>query len=240
MIRRPVSKGWGYDFNYTLSHALDNASASESNAGTIQDAFNTKAFYGPSDFDMRHNVTANGVFEMPFGRGKRYGQNVNRWLDGLIGGWQISALVSFRTGTPMNLTDSGVYGVNYLSSSFAMLRPGVTMPATASRVVYNQNGVPSLFSNTNDAKAFMGAYAGTVGTRGIIRGPNVRNTDLSIGKFFKMPWEGHTLQVRGEAFNAFNFVNFTGAQTSITSATFGQFGGTQDPRVMQFAMRYEF
>jgi hypothetical protein len=240
VLRRPVQKGWGFDFNYTWSHAIDNASASESNSGTIQNAFNTNAFRGPSDFDIRHNVTANGVFALPFGKDKMFGRNSNKWLDGVIGGWQITALVNFRTGTPLNLTDSGVYGVNYLSSSFAILKPGATMPTTASRVVYNQNGVPSLFSNTADGKSFIGAYAGTVGTRGIVRGPLSRNTDLSIGKYFKMPFEGHTLQVRGEAFNAFNFVNFTTPQTSITSATFGQFSGTQDPRVMQFALRYEF
>lgn len=240
VLRRPVQKGWGFDFNYTWSHAIDNASASESNAGTIQDAFNPNAFRGPSDFDIRHNITANGVFELPFGRTKRIGANVNKWIDGFIGGWQISTLVSFRTGTPLNLTDNGVYGVNYLSSSFAVLRPGATMPTTANIVTYNQNGVPSLFGNTNDAKSFMGSYAGTVGTRGIVRGPYVRNTDLSIGKSFKMPWEGHTLQVRGEAFNAFNFVNFTNPQTQIGSATFGQFSATQDPRVMQFALRYQF
>jgi hypothetical protein len=240
VLRRPVQKGWGFDFNYTWSHAIDNASASESNAGTIQNAFNTNAFRGPSDFDIRHNVTANGVFQLPFGKGKMLAGNAGKWLDGVIGGWQVTALVNFRTGTPLNLTDSGVYGVNYLSSSFAILKPGATMPTTASRVVYNQNGVPSLFANTGDAKSFIGSYAGTVGTRGIIRGPLSRNTDLSIGKYFKMPWEGHTLQVRGEAFNAFNFVNFTTPQTSITSATFGQFSATQDPRVMQFALRYEF
>ncbi|MEO5926608.1 MAG: carboxypeptidase-like regulatory domain-containing protein [Bryobacteraceae bacterium] len=240
VLRRAVQKGWGFDFNYTWSHALDNASASESNGGTIQDAFNPNGFRGPSDFDIRHNITANGVFQLPFGKDKMIGRNANKWLDGVIGGWQVTALVSFRTGTPVNLSDGGVYGVNYLNSSFAVLRPGATMPATASISTFNQNGQPALFSNTAAAKSFMGAYAGTVGTRGIIRGPNVRNTDLSIGKFFKMPFEGHTLQVRGEAFNAFNFVNFTNLQTSITSATFGQFSSTQDPRVMQFALRYEF
>ena len=240
VLRRAVQKGWGFDFNYTWSHAIDNASASESNAGTIQNAFNTNAFRGPSDFDIRHNITANGVFQLPFGRDKMLGRNANKWLDGVIGGWQITALVNFRTGTPLTLTDNGVYGVNYLSSSFANLRSGFTMPSTASTVVYNQTGAPALFANTNDAKAFIGSYAGTVGTRGIVRGPNVRNTDLSIGKFFKMPFEGHTLQVRGEAFNAFNFVNFTSPTTSITSATFGQYTSTQDPRVMQFALRYEF
>jgi hypothetical protein len=239
VLRRPVQRGWGFDFNYTWSHAIDNASASESNASTIQDSFCPDCFRGPSDFDIRHNITANGVFELPFGKGKMLGRNTNKWLDGLIGGWQISALVSYRTGAPANLSNGGVYPTNYLNAALAVLRPGATMPETS--VGFNQNGQPSLFRNTTDYRSFMGQYPGTVGTRGIIRLPNVRNTDLSIGKYFKMPWEGHTLQVRGEAFNAFNFVNFTGLVTNLNSqGTFGQFGNTQDPRVMQGALRYEF
>jgi hypothetical protein len=238
VLRRAVQNGWGFDFNYTWSHALDNASASESNAGTIQDSFCPDCFRGPSDFDIRHNITANGVFETPFGRGKRFGGNVNKWVDGFIGGWQISTLFSWRTGTPVNLGNGGVYVTNYLSSSLAVLRPGREMPSTG--VQFNQLGNPSWVANTNAASAFMGQYPGTVGTRGIFRNPNSRNVDLSIGKFFRMPWEGHRVQVRGEAFNAFNLVNFTGMQTSIVNANFGQFSSTQDPRVMQFALRYEF
>ena len=172
-------------------------------------------------------------------KGKMLMGNANKWLDGLIGGWQISALVSYRTGLPTNISNGGVYPTNYLNAALAVLRPGATMPTTG--VTYNQNGQPALFANTTDYKAFMGQYPGTVGTRGIIRLPAVRNTDLSIGKYFKMPWEGHTLQVRGEAFNAFNFVNFTGLTNSLANqGTFGQFTTTQDPRVMQFALRYEF
>jgi hypothetical protein len=238
VYRRPVQNGWGFDFNYTWSHAIDNASASESNASTIQDSFCTSCFRGPSDFDIRHNITANAVIETPFGRGKRFLGNVNKWVDGVVGGWQIAALVSYRTGFPITLTNGGVFSTNYLSSSFAVLRPGAQMPKTG--VQLNQNGNPSWVANTNVASLFMGAYPGQVGTRGIFRGPSVSNVDLSLGKYFTMPWEGHRLQVRGEAFNAFNAVNFTGMQTSIVSATFGQFSGTQPARVMQFALRYEF
>ncbi|MEO8097012.1 MAG: carboxypeptidase regulatory-like domain-containing protein [Acidobacteriota bacterium] len=238
-LRRPVQNGWGFDFNYTWSHSIDNGSSSEaSGGGTIQDAFEPDAFRGPSDFDIRHSINANTVFELPFGKGKRLLGNANRWVDGALGGWQISGLVSFRTGAPQNLSDSGVYNVNYLTSAFAVLRPGATMPTTA--LGYNQLGQPSLFANTGDSKSFMGSYGGTVGTRGIIRLPSVRSADLSIAKYFHMPWEGQTLQVRGEAYNAPNFVNFTTLQTGLTSSQFGQFSSTQDPRVMQFAMRYEF
>jgi hypothetical protein len=67
------------------------------------------------------------------------------------------------------------------------------------------------------------------------------NFDLSLGKFFAMPFEGHRIQVRAEAFNAFNNVNFLSPSLSLANpSTFGQFTNVMAPRVMQFALRYEF
>jgi hypothetical protein len=97
--------------------------------------------------------------------------------------------------------------------------------------------------------AFVGSYPGGVGTRGIVRGPGFFNTDLAIGKTFRLPKEGHRIQVRGEAFNAFNHVNFANPVTGGTTAgvslasptTFGEITSTaNNARVMQFALRYEF
>jgi hypothetical protein len=87
----------------------------------------------------------------------------------------------------------------------------------------------------------MGQYPGTVGTRGIIRGPEFFNLDLSISKTFLLK-ESHRVQFRAEAFNALNKVNFN-SPNSLSLAnpsTFGQVTSAQDPRVMQFALRYEF
>jgi hypothetical protein len=135
-----------------------------------------------------------------------------------------------------------------LSSALGYLKPGATMPATAR---FDQNGIPSLFANTNAVNSFVGEYPGTSGPRGILRGPAFYNTDLSVSKYFKLPWEGHRLGIRAEAFNAFNNVNFltvapNGATTGnvsnslATPSTFGELGAAADARVMQFALRYEF
>jgi hypothetical protein len=87
----------------------------------------------------------------------------------------------------------------------------------------------------------MGQYPGTVGTRGIVRGAGLINFDLSLGKYFTLPFEGHRIQLRGEAFNAFNNVNFNTPNLSLASpGTFGQFSAASPARVMQFALRYEF
>jgi hypothetical protein len=115
------------------------------------------------------------------------------------------------------------------------------MPETG--VGYDQTGTPSLFRNTNALQSFMGQYPGTVGTRGIVRGPQFFNLDMSVSKKFPLPIEGHSIQFRAEAFNVLNTVNFNNPNTlSISSnvATFGQLTSTADPRILQFALRYEF
>jgi len=248
VLRRALTRGWGFDFNYTWSHSLDNSSGTESVIGSIQDSFNPNSNRGPSDFDIRHNVTANFVVELPVGRGKMLFSQAPKFVDTIIGGWQVSSLVTMRSGTPVNVTNGGIYSTNYLTAAYGILKPGATMPATAR---FDQNGIPSLFANTNAVNSFVGEYPGTTGTRGILRGPAFYNTDISVAKTFKLPFEGHTLQFRAEAFNAFNNVNFlttapNGATTgnvanSLASPSiFGELSTAADARVMQFALRYRF
>jgi hypothetical protein len=246
VLRRAVTGGWGFDFNYTLSHAMDTGSSSESSGGAaLQDAFNPNAYRGPADFDSRHSVTGDAVVELPFGKGKRYLANGPGWMNQIVGGWQATALISYHSGTPLTIGDAGVYNVNYEYSAFSILRPGATLPSNGFQ--FDQNGIPSLFSNTTAVNSFVGQYPGTVGTRGIIRGPHFINTDLAASKSFRLPKESMRIAIRAEAFNAFNHVNFgnpTTTNLSIASpTTFGEitsYATGAAPRVMQFALRYEF
>ncbi len=238
VLRRQTSKGWGFDFNYTFSKSLDIASGGTGESAGIQDAFNPKASRSYSNFDARHAVTANALIELPFGKGKLLLPNAPGWMEQIVGGWQLSMLGKFRTGTPQDVTVGGVYPTNYLSSSRAILKPGATLPEAG--FFFNENGNPALYQ-LSAASSFYGQFSGTTGSRGILRGPSSKNVDLALGKTFHMPWETHTLQFRMEAFNAFNIVNFSGLSLTATSpTTFGQFTSTTDPRVVQFAMRYEF
>ena len=172
-----MTRGWGYDFNYTWSHSIDNSSGSEASIGSIQNSFSPNQNKGPSDFDIRHNVTANFVVEVPLGQGRKVLSHPPKLVDAIIGGWQISSLISIRSGLPVNVSNGGIYSVNYLNSAIGILRPGATMPASGT---FDQNGIPSLFANTNAVNSFVGEYPGTNGIRGILRGPAFYNTDLSV------------------------------------------------------------
>src|SRR5580698_10193729 len=92
-LRRAFSQGVSFDFNYTLSHSIDNASAAEGGAGqvgaVIQNILDPSQFRGSSDFDIRQLVNADVVYELPFGKGKPFLNDKPRWANTIFGGWQI-------------------------------------------------------------------------------------------------------------------------------------------------------
>ncbi len=259
-FRRAVSSGWGYDFNYTWGHSLDNGSASEasianlgglgtgngttgyySTGGLLQDAFNPNAFRGPSDFDSRHTVAADFVVELPFGKGKSFLGGIGGWKQQVIGGWRVTGLVTYHSGTPLTISDAGDYNVNYDISAYAILAPGARMPANG--VQFDSNGIPSIFANPSAVNSFVGAGPGVVGTRGILRGPGFFDTDMAASKGFSLR-EHWILTFRAEAFNAFNNVEWGPPNLSLaTPTTFGEitsYAYGAAPRVMQMALRFQF
>ncbi len=241
-IRRPLSNGVAFDFNYTLSHSIDNSSGAESGAGTygavLQDAFNQSAFRGSSDFDVRHNITADVTYEVPFGQGRKFASGANKYVDAVIGGWQVSSIARYHSGLPTTIGAGGVYPTNYEVSAVTNLLPGA--PNKYGHYIDN-NGLPSLFANTSASNNYFQQAGGTTGTRAIVRLPGFTNFDIAIMKSFKMPFEGHRLQFRGEAFNAFNHVNFYNPSLDIhTPATFGEFQSAFPARVIQASLRYSF
>jgi len=274
-LRRTVSNGWGYDFNYTWSHAIDNGSGAEgfstvgnssnisgfaSGITDLQNGFCPNCGLGPADYDARHQVTADFVVELPFGKGKPFASRASNWVEEIIGGWQITGLYTFRTGTPLNCSASGIYNTNYLSSSLCRLAPGVAA-VPANGLTSDQFGIPSLFGNTSAGNDFVPAPSGAAGARGILRGLDFWNADVAVSKFFRLPKESMRLQFRAESYNVFNHENFanptttnlslvqqpglttTGGYAAYGSATFGEITSTNAasaPRVLQMALRLTF
>ncbi len=241
-LRRPLSNGFAFDFNFTLSHSIDNSSGAESGAGTsgavIQDAFNVNAFRGSSDFDQRFNVTANGLYELPFGKTKKFVSNANGFVNAIIGGWQASTIFRYHSGLPSTISANGVYPTNYEISALADLIPGATN--NYGKFIDN-NGLPSLFANTSASGNYFQQAGGTTGTRAILRLPGATNVDIALMKNFAMPWEGHRLGFRAEAFNAFNHVNLYNPILDINNTSqFGEFQSAQPARVVQLSLRYSF
>jgi hypothetical protein len=267
-LQKRFSHGLQFDFNYTYSFSKDNNSSVGNTVigGLVYDVNNPDAGWGPSDFDIRHLINANFIYELPFGRGKMIGGNANSFVNTLIGGWQLSGIFTYRSGLPFSV------GTNSFPLSFTLESPALLV-GDASALSGNINTSGSninFFGDPAAAAAALSAFrnirAGETGSRNVLRGPSFWSSDLSLAKNFKMPWEGHRIQLRMDAFNAFNHnvfanpgVSLNGLVTLNTSTSSGPLGLTRGctasspscsfgsitstasaPREVQFAIRYDF
>jgi hypothetical protein len=250
------------DFNYTLSHSLDDASGL-STAGAFGGAFILNPIlqhnsYANSDFDIRHIINVNSVWQLPIGKGRMLFGNANSVVDSILGGWQLSGIFRWNSGLPVGFYgDSGVFddtrwATNWnVQSNGTRIRPIDTCPTRGG------TDAPRLFGcNTLDAyRSFRNAKPGETGDRNVFRVPGYVDLDMGLGKSFKMPWsERHKLQIRVEAFNITNtqrlgqydtsrtgFGIVLDPQTATPPTNWSNFTAIQgSPRVMQFGFRYEF
>jgi hypothetical protein len=195
------------------------------------------AFYGDSDFDIRHNINSNVLLDLPFGQGKKFLGTASGFVDQVVGGWQVTGIFRYRSGLPTAVAYSGLWPTNFSFTTLA--DPTGEYDA---EVQFNDLGNPSIFANTGDAAAvWQPMRPGETGTRAAVRLDDFYNTDLAITKTFRMPMSDHRLQFRAEAFNLFNNVNYTNISLDASSPnSFGQFTEASPARVWQFAVRYEF
>ncbi len=240
-LRRAFSNGLSFDFNYTLSHSIDNGSTAEGASGqdgaVIQNIFSPNQFRGSSDFDIRNQANIDVVYELPIGKGKPFWNTAPGWANEIFGGWQVSSIMRFSSGLPSVIQGNQTWDVNYWQNTLAI----ATGPFKVTNG-YDSSGNPSLFSSLNAVNSFADDYPGSAaGARALVRLAGMMNFDIAVAKSFRMPWEGHSIQFRAEAYNAFNNVNFISPSLALSNpATFGEYQNTMPPREMQFALRYEF
>ncbi|MFL6466620.1 MAG: carboxypeptidase regulatory-like domain-containing protein [Pyrinomonadaceae bacterium] len=239
-IQKRFSKGFQFDVNYTYSHSKDNNSSVANTVfgGLICDLRDIDRCYGPSDFDIRHLVNVNGIWELPFGRGKAFGSNASGWVDQLIGGWQLSGIYQYRSGLPFSTT-TGSFPVGFVFDSPAVLTGNAS--ALVGGIDPNQSAV-QFFGDLDAARdALRNPVGGEIGQRNNLRGPTFWTVDLSIAKNFRLPWEGHRLQIRADAFNAFNRNNFGLPNANFNSTNFGAITTSANlPREIQLGIRWDF
>jgi hypothetical protein len=249
-LRKRFSSGLQFDFNYTWSHALDNGSSvvNTVSGGLVCDLTNLRVCRGNSDFDIRHLVNANFIYELPFGRGQRFGKESAGWLNQIIGGWEVSGIFTARSGLPFSTTTTAFpVGFNFNSpaaynNSNAAGLQGNIHDASNGTIQFFDNPTTVFDPANPTAGAIRFPHHGEIGNRNVFRGPGFWNLDTALLKTFKMPWsENHTLQIRWESFNLFNHNSFALPAVGITGTTFGTITSSASaPREMQFAFRYSF
>jgi hypothetical protein len=256
-LRQRLGRSLTADFNYTLSHSHDDASGLQT-SGAFGGAFilnplRQEDSYAESDFDVRHIINANAVWEMPFGRGRRFFSGVNKVADVFLGGWQLSGIFRWNSGLPIfSPYDDARWATNWnAQSSGVRLRDVQACPVRGGKLF----GACLL-----DAyKSWRGAYPGETGDRNVLRLAGYVNLDMGLGKKFTMPWsENHELQIRFEAFNVTNTQRMGDIDTGRTGfglqldpdqitnlnqipSNWSNFISIQgQPRVMQLGVRYSF
>jgi len=258
-LQHKMVHGIQFDFNYTYGKSIDISSDAErvgswgGLGGQIINSFDPAAGRSVADFDLRHQINTNFIWEMPFGRGKWMGHDINRFADAVVGGWQLSGLVRWTSGFPVTVDNGGQYPTNYQLEGHAdQLCPVQTGTYFTGPDGNGGSTYPNLFANgVAAANCFGYGFPGETGARNNLRGPGFFGVDMGVAKRWKMPWsEGQSLQFRYEVFNITNSVRFDvqsanayqgGSLSNGNSATFGNFSGTlTNPRIMQFALRYEF
>ena len=241
VLQKEMSKGLQYQVSYTFSKCMSNSTGyygawnnALSASAYWQDVYDPKAEWAPCYYDATHVLTAYAIYELPFGRGKSFGHDMNRLVDGIVGGWQVSPIVTFRTGWPLP-----VYGAADNSGTYSRgARADCNGLPTVTGETPISGGVGGYQWFTNDGN-FFNAPDGTFGNCAPqlsgLRGPHYTNIDLGLAKNFQLT-ERFKLQFRSEFINAFNHVQLNAPNMSLGS-TMGQVTGAQPSRQIQFALK---
>ncbi|MGI8640888.1 MAG: TonB-dependent receptor, partial [Pyrinomonadaceae bacterium] len=233
-LDKRFSNGYTIRAVYTLSNSKDNTGEHLTNNGSSSSLPNSRdasLWYGNSDFDVKHRFVINGILELPFGRGKKF------FTEGIgaaiLGGWDLAASFNHRTGRQFTVTQGG-----------DPLRVGGFQP-TLPNLIGNPNLENPTIDRWFDRAAFQFLTPGvsTFGNqrRNVLRGPKFASLDFAVHRRFGLWNEDTNLEFRWEVFNALNRANFALPNRSIDSSSVGTITALQgDPRVMQFAVRFNF
>ncbi len=247
-LRHAMTHGLQFDLNYTFSKSIDVGSNAErinqfeggGFASQIINSWSPNQLRAVSDFDTRHQINANWIYELPFGHGKAYASGMSRWANAIVGGWQFSGLLRWSSALPFTVNPGlGFWATNWELTSAAVLN-GRT-PKTGTSIV---NGQPNVFKDPATAiQAFRFAFPGESGQRNEVRGPGIFGLDTGLGKSWKIT-ESQALKFTWEVFNATNSVRFDAATANASLANSSSFGNyiqtLSQHRVMQFSLRYSF
>jgi carboxypeptidase family protein len=225
---------------YTYARAYDNGFSDGlgSNLGATYWPLpgNSKLDWGLSQININHNFTASMIYELPFGKGKRFGNSWNGAANAILGNWELTVIQKATSGFPVFVVDSfNQSGVNFQNNGNSLNRPNQTCNPQSSHHTLSQ------WFNT---ACFSAPVAGELGnaSRTPVSGPDFVNTDFSVIKHFPLPREGVRLDFRAECFNLFNHAQFAQPGADFNSpATFAVVNSTvNNPRLIQFALKLGF
>ena len=255
---------WGSNlqgqFNYTFSKSLDEASAAErigpyegtngtgndlNGGGIVINSWDPLALRGLSDFNAFHQLNANLVYQLPFGKGQRLIENASPALNAVVGGWHVSGIFRWTSGFPITIDNGFTWATNWNIEGDAEPNGPAPKASNPKNVIVDGVSGPDIFADPTAAlAAFRPEWPGESGVRNNVIGEGMFDIDTGVSKDFSLG-EQRRLEFSWQAFNATNSVRYDvrGAQPSLSygAAQFGRYLGTiTTPRFMQFALRFAF
>jgi hypothetical protein len=242
-VEKRFSNGFQFLVTYVWSKSIDNSSETCScttflgGATSLQDPNRRYLERSVSQFDIPQVLQFSYVYALPFGKGKRWGSNLNPVVNAVLGGWQTNGIWRFDDGQPLSLT---------VSNSRPLPTYGTQRPNLLQTLTRN-NGSNWMSQYFADPQAVVTPAPFTIGNApreiATVRAPGTATTALSLFKQFRLTKlrEGSFLEVRAEAFNALNHPQFAAPNLTVGSSAFGQVTAqANSPRTVQLAMKLYF
>lgn len=221
-LTKRFSGGLTFGANYTWSHVL----------GSIPAQYSIEQTFANTQIDTRNRATANWLYDLPIGRGRRFGSSLHPVLNGIVGGWRLGGVLQFQSGFPYTVT-GGAGNPNRTCN-------GQTPPGGHTVQEWFDTSCFPLPEPVPDL-VHGGQYI-PFGTSGfyILTGDGIREVDLSLTKSFNVGAEGRKIEFRAEAFNVINNPQFLPPLARIGSGTEGLVVGARPARQIQLALKYSF
>jgi hypothetical protein len=251
VFRQRLTAGLELTANYTYSKSLTDSfgyyGVSNINGQYYQqDAYNMAAEWGPAGFDIRQALSVSGEYDLPFGRGKRFGANWNRAIDSAIGGWRLSGSNVSYTAFPLTAGSPSNYS-NLVNSASSRPEQFQALHVTGRNLNHWFGTSPGILdicpADVNDGTCVFGQQPtnafGNVRPMSL-RGPGYEQIDMSVFKSFPV-WGEHHMDFRTDFFNAFNIASYNAPDPGITDSNFGQVTNTNSTeRHIQLSLKYAF
>lgn len=231
-LEKRFAQGLTFRVNYSFSKTMDVGGSGFSNSASPQNPYDMKADSALSSLDRAQILSLDWVYQLPFGTGRRFGSNFNRFENAVLGGWEVTGIVSATSGSPFTATLEG--DIANIGARSISQRPNL--------VGNPYSGGLSTTGLWVNPAAFAIPAAYTFGNLG-------RNTMIGPG-FFQMDFGGYKnfnvterigVQFRAEIFNITNAVNFGNPNGDLNSASFGQISGLSGaPLEAQFGIKIMF
>ena len=241
-LEKRYSNGIQFQTNYTWAKAMDNVEGRNELGGEdgripFADQYNRRIAWSVGGSHVAHRVIASVVYDIPIGQGRLIALS-NSVLNQIVGGWSIGTIVEARTGPPF----SAYWGnASQVYPTAARVRADATGPYTRNSA-WRDNVRGEKYFDTSVFQRPARFTFGNLGRNAFIA-PGALRTDLSLIKRISMPWEGHTLQFRGELINLPNRANFGLPVGNVQNRAFGNITGLTvgaSGRIVQLGLRYGF